>query len=163
MSSRKGEYGRCIRDLFSTYCYLDGIDSILSKKLTMGFCNSSFLSTHFFKQIIDVACAIPYNTSVSEFVEIAKKIKKGCNPPLSKSNDKINNDLVYPKGTGSYVDDCFTSSPLYKLDQYNLRPKSFFRPPTTAEDSQYYLHLQLWKLKKTTGFFCIFIKIKIRR
>ena len=138
LSSRKDEHGRCIRDLFSTYSYLDGIDYLRSRKLTMGFCNSSFLSTHFFKTIVDIACAIPLNTSVPEFVETAKKIEKGCNPPLPNSSG-----LTYPRATRSYIDDCFTSSPKYKLEQYHLTPKSFFRPPVTAEDKQYYLHLQL--------------------
>ena len=136
LSARKDDQGRCIRDLFATYAYIDGLQYIRSRKLTMGFTGSTFLSSYIFKTIIDVACLVPLNTSVNEFVEIAKGIENGKNPPSTQ------NGKNYPKVSKSYIDDCFNSTPTKNLEKYSLSAKSYFRPPKNYEDKIHFLHLQ---------------------
>ena len=102
----------------------------------MGFNGSTNFASYIFRTIIDVACVIPLNRSVEEFVDTAEKIEKGENPPFSKK------DKCYSKVPKSYVDDCFDQTPTTNLEQYNLSQKSYFRPPKSYEDQIFFLHLQ---------------------
>ena len=118
-----------------TFSWIPGLLYLRAMKTMMGYTGASATAAFLFRSIVDIAAAIPLNTSVEEFLEIVKKIEEGENPPKSEQ--------LFPNCSKSYVDDVWNQTPSTGLEKYKLGPKSFFRPPKSKLDEAVYLHLNL--------------------